>query len=75
MSGVLWPTELAMRLSDAGAGLACRKAPKNMPSTAIVPSHPLMLGGRVAALTPASEVPPAGVGPATPGLGNRRSIR
>lgn len=28
MSGVLWPTELAMRLSDAGAGLACRKAPK-----------------------------------------------
>lgn len=45
MSGVLWPTELAMRLSDAGAGLACRKAPKNMPSTAIVPSHPLMLGG------------------------------
>ena len=31
--------------------------------------------GRVAALTPASEVPKAGVGPAAPGLGNRRSIR
>lgn len=76
MSGVLWPTELAMRLSDAGAGLACRKAPKKhaIHGHRSIPS-PYARGGRVAALTPASEVPLAGVGPAAPGLGNRRSIR